>query len=173
LKKDRKVEIVEELKGIFTSSDTMVVADYRGLDVEEINSFRNDCRQDGILFRVVKNTLARRALTETSFAEIEDLFDGPTAVAVVQGDPVSLVKAMAGFAKEKESFEIKGGVLDGGRVSAEDIRRIATLPSREELLSKMVGSLNNPLSGLVVTLSGIVRSLFGALEAIRQSKESG
>ncbi len=170
MKKERKFEIVAELKEVFDGSSSMVVSDYRGLDVAQMNSFRNDCRRSGIDFRVAKNTLARRALAETSFEGVQELFEGPTAIAVVQDDFMEMVKAVDVFSKKSKHLKVKGGVLDGSTVTAEELGRIAVLPSREELLARMVGSMNSPLSGLVGTLSGILRKFVGTLEAVRQSR---
>lgn len=171
MRKEKKVSTVSELKVMLEESSVLVAADYRGLNVEQINNLRNNCRKSGAVLRVVKNTLARKAVPDTSFAEADIFFEGPTALAIGSGDPVNVIKVLSDCSKENEFFKIKGGVLDGTRFSSEEILRMATLPSREALLAKIAGSLNSPLQKMVGSLSNPLTGLMGVLQAIQRSRE--
>jgi large subunit ribosomal protein L10 len=170
LKKEQKVSTVNELKEVLDRSNLLVVSDYRGLDVEKISVLRRNCRKSGGSLKVIKNTLARKAVAGTPFAPAEPLLQGPTAVAVCSGDPVAMIKALTSFSKENDVFKIKGGVLDGGAYSAEQLFRIATLPSREVLLARLVGSLASPMSRMVGSLGSPLRGLVGVLQGIKDAK---
>ncbi len=170
MKKEQKEHLVTELRESLGTANLMVVADYRGLDVEKISVLRRSCRKSGARLQVIKNTLAKKAIPETPFAGISAFLQGPTAITIGSGDPVSLLKVLTGFAKENESFKIKGGVISGNVFSSEQLGRIATLPSREVLLAKMLGSLTAPLTRMVGTLGNPLRGLVGILNAYKEKK---
>jgi large subunit ribosomal protein L10 len=170
LKKEQKVNLAEEMHNLLEASKAMIVSDYRGLTVEKISVLRNNLRKEGATFRVVKNTLMKKAMPGTPYAESTGLFEGPTAVAIAPADPVGIIKALVAFAKENEKFTIKGGVLGGVLLAPEGIARMAILPPREVLLSRAVGSMKSPLVRMVGSLGSPLRGLVGVLDAIRKAK---
>lgn len=171
MKKEQKINIVSEFKGLLENSKTLVASDYRGMNVEKLSILRNDCGKSGAVFRVIKNTLAKKAISGTSFESAESFFEGPTAVAVGGDDPVAVIKVLTGHAKDSQYLKIKGGVLDGEKYSPEEILRIATLPSREELIAKIVGSLSSPLRRMVGSLNNPLNGLVGVLHSYARAKE--
>jgi len=169
--KQDKQTIVEELHAAWSESTAGVVAQYRGLTVSEMGELRANLHKSGVSLQVVKNTLARRAAEDTGFKAAEELFTGPVAIAYGT-DPVGMAKAMADFAKEHKALEIRGGVLDGQAVDAAGIKALASLPSREVLLAKMLGSMQSPISGFVRTLNEIPGSFVRVLAAVRDQKDA-
>lgn len=172
MKKEQKEQLVTELRESLGTANLMVVADYRGLDVEKISVLRRNCRKSGARLQVIKNTLAKKAIPETPFAGASDFLQGPTAIAIGAGDPVGVLKVLTVFAKENEAFKIKGGVVAGSVFSTEELGRLAMLPPREVLLAKMLGSLTAPLSRMVGTLSNPIRGLVGVLSAYKDKKSA-
>lgn len=168
-----KKERVVDLKGQFSRSKLAVVSDYRGLTVKEMNELRRRIQAAGGDYTVAKNTLIRRALSETEGApQIDQMLKGPTALVVGYEDPVGPVKALMDYLKEtKKEMDIRGGIIEGKPVTGADLQQIATLPSREEMVAKLMGSMQSPAQGVVITLSGVARNLAYALEAIRKQKE--
>jgi large subunit ribosomal protein L10 len=170
--RDRKSEIVEELTADFRSSTSMLVADPRGLTVAGIKDLRIRLREQGATFRVSKNTLARIAAREAGQEPLLDLLEGPTGIALCHEDPAPVAKAMADFARTSRLLEVRGGVLEGRVIDAATVRTLATLPPREELYAKLVGSIASPISGFVNVIAAIPRGLVVALDQIRQQKEA-
>ncbi len=171
MKREDKKSVVEGLHAAWLASSAGVVTHYRGLTVAEMGELRRNLTQSGIHLQVVKNTLARRAAEGTDFAAAEDLFSGPTAVAF-GSDPVAMSKALSDFAKQHDALQILGGVLEGKRIGAEDIKALASLPSREVLLAKLLGSMVWPISGFVRTLSEVPASLVRTLAAVRDQRQA-
>jgi large subunit ribosomal protein L10 len=170
--RERKSEIVEELAEEFRSSTSMLVADPRGLTVAGIKDLRIRLREQGATFRVSKNTLARIAAREAGQEPLLDLLEGPTGIALCHEDPAPVAKAMADFARTSRLLEVRGGVLEGRVIDAATVRTLATLPPREELYAKLVGSIASPISGFVNVIAAIPRGLVIALDQIRQQKEA-
>lgn len=168
-----KQERVTDLKDQFARSKLAVVSDYRGLTVKEMTELRRRIQAAGGDYTVAKNTLIRRALADKDGgAQIEQFLKGPTALLVGYEDPVGPVKALMEYLKEtKKEMDIRGGILEGRAVTNKDLQQIATLPSREEMVAKLMGSMQSPAQGVVITLSGVARNLAYALEAIRKQKE--
>lgn len=164
---------VVSLKDQMAQSKLAVVSDYRGLTVKEMTELRRRIQAAGGDYTVAKNTLVRRALAETEGApQIDQMLKGPTAVIFGYEDPVGPIKALMDYLKEtKKELDIRGGILDGRTVTSKDLQQIATLPSREEMVAKLMGSMQSPAQGVVITLSGVARKLVFALEAIRKQKE--
>lgn len=132
LSRAQKQEQAEEIKDKFSRATCVYLADYRGIDVESVNRLRRRIRAEGagdFEYRVVKNTVIQRAAAETDMAGISGHFEGPTAVAISYGDPVGLAKILADFADEHDVFEIKAGLLEGTPIEADEIRKLASLPS--------------------------------------------
>ncbi len=170
MNRDSKEQVVSELAGKLATAKATYVADYRGLNVEQVNQLRNELRKAGVDYRVVKNTLLRLAAKGTGAECLDPWLEGPTAIAIAPQDPVAPAKILAEFAKANAKFELKGGALEGKALSVQDIRDLADLPSREVLLAKMLGSLNAPASNFVGVLAAIPRSLVQVLAAIQDKK---
>jgi len=170
-----KVEKVEELHEIFARAKSAVVANYQGIDAQGIASLRVHMRSRSVDFRVVKNTLARRAAKDTSLEALEGDFQGPISVLVGFEDVVAPAKALADFAKSgaAKSPEVICGVVEGKKVSPEEVQALAELPSREELISQMLSVLQGPTTNFVGVFSSLLRKLVGTLDAIREKKEKG
>ena len=173
VQRDEKAAVVEELRGGLEPEGHVILAEYRGLTVEEMTRLRRKVRAASGTMKVMKNTLVRRAVEGTDKEALKDLLTGPNALFYTKDDPVQVVKAVSGAAKEFEAMKIKGGVLEGKALSPEQILRIAELPPREELLAKTLGSLAAPLQGLVNVMQGVSRNLVYVLDAIRQAKAAG
>jgi len=171
--KAKKVQTVEDLKSALLNSKLTVVSDYQGTTVSEITALRKEVQKAGGQFTVAKNTLVRRAVEGQSFAaNLNEFLVGPTAVVYTDGDPVPVAKALTEYIKKVKKTAIKGGVLEGKKVTENDIKSIASLPSREVLISKLLGSMNSPAQNVVYALTGVSRNLVYALEAIRKQKEA-
>jgi large subunit ribosomal protein L10 len=170
VKRDNKEQVVAELAEKLASAKATFLADYRGLNVEQLNKLRRELHGAGVEYRVVKNTLLRLAAKGTDAACLEPHLAGPTAIAIAGQDPVAPAKILSDFAKANAKFELKGGALDGKVLSAADIRALAELPSREELLAKMLGSLNAPITNFVGVLAAVPRSLVQVLAAVQEKK---
>jgi large subunit ribosomal protein L10 len=169
--RERKETLVAELTEEFRSSTSLLVADPRGLSVASLRDLRNSLRAQNARFRVTKNTLARIAAKEAGQDALIEFLTGPTGVAVVEGDPAPVAKALSDWARTARQLELRGGVLDGRPIDAAGIQRLATLPPREQLYAQVVGGIAAPLQGLVNTIAAIPRGLVVALDQIRQQKE--
>ncbi len=171
MNREGKRQIVEKLHAAWSESSAGVVAQYRGLTVAEMGDLRRRLHQANVSLQVVKNTLARRAAEGTDFKAAEELFTGPVAIAYGT-EPVGMAKAIAEFAKEHPALEIRGGVLDGKLMDAAAVKALASLPSREVLLAKMLGSMQSPISGFVRTLAEVPASFVRVLAAVRDQKQA-
>lgn len=170
MKKENKAQVVSELAAKLAKSKTTFLADYRGLTVEQVNTLRGQLRSAGAEYKVAKNTLLRLASRGTSSECLDPLLAGPTAIAIASGDPVAAAKVMAEFAKANAKFELKGGALDGKILSVEDVKALAELPSREVLLSRLLGSINAPTTNFVGVLAAVPRSFVQVLGAYKDQK---
>lgn len=147
----RKAEIVDSLRGAFGGAGVVVVAHYKGLSVAEVGDLRRGMREVGAVFRVTKNTLARKAVEDTPYASLDALFTGPTAIAY-SADPVAAPKAAVTFARRNEKLAIVGGALPGNLLTAEQVRALAELPSIDELRARVIGLLTTPAARLIGVL---------------------
>ena len=172
IKKEEKAAIVSQLKEAFSDYQVMVLADYRGLDVDSMNALRKQLRESGVTFRVVKNTLLRIASEDTDVAQIQDLFVGPTAIAISNDDPVAPAKILKEFAKENEALKIKGGILAGKPLTVADVEGLANLPDREVLLAQLLSVFNASQTGLVNVLAGVIRGFLNVLHAVEEEKKA-
>jgi large subunit ribosomal protein L10 len=170
--KAQKQEMVTALATRLRRSPTVYVADFTGLDVAKLTQLRRRLRQAGTEFVVVKNTLAARALGD---AQVQGLgaLTGPTGLVLAGTDPVAAAKVLADFAKEFERPAIKVGLVDGKAVTPQQVRRLAALPAKTELLAQLGGALQAPLTGFVGALHGVLLNLVGALEALRAQRAAG
>ncbi len=172
--KTQKETSVVELRESFNKASVAVVADYRGLTVAEITDLRRRIQNAGGEFTVAKNTLIRLvAKDQENWKELEQFLKGPTALAIGFDDPVTPMKVLTDFAKEKRKVQIsiRGGVLEGKPLTIEGVTNLANLPSKEQLLSRMLGSLQAPPQNLASVLSAVSRNLVYAIDAVRRQKE--
>jgi len=165
-----KVEQVEALAEIFTNARSVVLNDFTGLDVAKISELRRLCREAGIEYRVVKNTLAKRSLKGTPAEALDEHFEGPTALAIGREDENTSAKVLADFAKEHEAPKFKAAVVEGNVIDATGVLALAKLPSKDELLSKLLGSMKSPGNNLVSVLQGPLRSFMYVMNAIMDKK---
>lgn len=174
LKKNQlaKVEIVEGIREKFTSAQSAVLIDYRGLTVEEDTEFRRQFRAAGVEYKVLKNTMITRAVEGMDLEGIGEHLKGPTAVAFGVADAVAPAKIVNDYIKKTKKMSIKCGVVDGRMVDVAGVQALADLPPREVLLAKMLGSMNAPVTGLVTVLGATLRSLLYAVNAVKEQKES-
>jgi large subunit ribosomal protein L10 len=173
--KEDKERLVAELTDRLKSSETLIVADYRGLTVTDIDKLRTDLLTHGARFSVVKNTLTRRAAEAAGATELLALLEGPTAIAFLEseGDPVAVAKALNDRAKA-EVLTIKGGVLQGTTLTADAVKELASLPSVDTVRAQLVGAIMAPLTTVVMLLSAPLHDLVGLIDArIRQLEEQG
>lgn len=170
LNKTTKEQVVAEFAAKLKSAPAAFLTDYRGLTVEQADDLRNKLREAGVEYSVVKNTLLRLASRGTDMECLSEYLSGPTSLTIAGDDPVAPAKVLSDFAKANEVFELKGGALNGALLSVSDINALAALPSREELLAKMLGSINAPVSNFVGVLAAVPRSLVQVLGAIQEQK---
>ena len=170
-----KERLVAELTERLKASETMIVADYRGLTVTELDELRTKLIEHGARFSVVKNTLTRRAAESAGVDALLALLEGPTAIAFLEsdGDPVAVAKALDDAAKA-EVLVIKGGLLDGAEIAADDVKRLAKLPPTDTLRAQLVGALAGSLTTVVGLFAAPMRDIVGVLDSrIRQLEEQG
>lgn len=170
---EEKKQIVELLADKIKGSKAFVLADYRGLTVDEDTQMRQKLRDEGLEYKVYKNTITKIAADKNGIEGLDAFLNGPTAIAFSETDPVLPAKVLSEFAKKHKNFEMKAGVVEGALLDKEAIKSIANLPSKDELLAKALGSLNAPITGFVNVLNGNIRGLAVALNAIKDQKEQG
>lgn len=153
---EQKKKVVADLVESIKAAQAGVLVDYRGITVEQDTKLRKQLREAGVEYKVVKNTLTRFAANELGFQELDEQLNGPTALAISDTDPVAPAKIISDFAKEAETISIKAGFLDGKVISLDEIKQLASTPSRDVLIAKIMGSLNAPVSKLVRTLQALV-----------------
>lgn len=169
--RQEKVELVQEIKEKLSSSSSSILIDYKGITVEEANELRKECREAGVDYKVYKNTLVTIAARELGLEELEPHLVGPTAIAFGIEDPVAPAKVLSANIDKFKKMEFKAGVLEGEIIDKDAIEALAKLPSKEELIAKVLGSLNAPIYGMASVLSGTIRSLLYALNGIVEQGE--
>ena len=167
-----KLEAVAEIKERFNACPNVLLVDYRGLDVAAVSKLRSELRAAGSQMYVYKNTLTQIAMRELALPPMEELLQGPSAFIFTDEDPVASAKVLANFAKENEALELKGGLVQSQIIDEAGLKALSKLPSREELLAKLLGTISNPARGMVTVLSGPARGLVTALSAVRDQKEA-
>jgi large subunit ribosomal protein L10 len=167
VKKEQKEKVVEELAGRLKAADTLLVADYRGLTMPQIDALRTRLLESGARFTVVKNTLTRRAAEAAGSDALLTLLEGPTAIAFLEadGDMLAAAKALADMARESRVLAIRGGVLEGRILSAEEVESLATLPPVEILRGQVLGAIVGPVNALLGLVTAPVQNLYGLIEA--------
>jgi large subunit ribosomal protein L10 len=170
-----KERVVDELVERLRASDTLIVADYRGLTMSEIDGVRTELLKHGARFSVVKNTLTKRAAEEAGVEGLIDLLDGPTAIAFVQdADMVAVAKSLNDTAKQTRVLTLKGGILEGQPVGPDEVVRLASLPPADVLQGQVLGAVVGPLNAIVALFTAPLRDLVGVIDArISQLQEQG
>jgi large subunit ribosomal protein L10 len=167
---EQKQAVVAELAAKLAAAQVVIVAEYRGLDVGQVTQLRARARKSGLYLRVLKNTLARRAVQGTPFEKLADKLVGPLMYGIAP-DPVAGAKVLSEFAKENEFFVIKAGAMPNTMMSDKDVKALALLPSREELLATLMGTMQAPVAKLARTLNEVPGKFVRTLAAYRDSKE--
>lgn len=156
-----KKPIIDEISELLNGAQAAVIADYRGLTVEQDTQLRKQLREAGVVYKVYKNTMIRFAAKGTPFEALEPHLEGPTALAVSKTDATAPARILANFAKTADKLELKGGVVEGTYYDKKGINVVATIPSREELLGKLLGSIQSPITNLVRVLNQIAEQQGG------------
>jgi large subunit ribosomal protein L10 len=154
-KVELKAPIVEEIKANLDGAKSVVLVDYLGLTVEQDTNLRRAAREAGLIYKVYKNTMVKRAIEGTEFADIAKDLEGPTAVAISKEDATAPARVVANFAKTAPKLEMKSGIVEGTYYDAEGIKAISQIPSREELLSRLLGSLQSPITNLARVINQV------------------
>ncbi len=166
---EQKQALVSEIALQLGKAQAVIVAEYRGLDVGAVTDLRAKARKAGLYLRVLKNTLARRAVKGTPFEQLSGQMAGPLIYGIAQ-DPVAGAKVLAAFAKDNEKFVIKGGAMANMLMSVKDVRVLAALPSREELLAKLLGTMQAPVVKLLRTMNEVPGRFVRTLAAVRDAQ---
>ncbi len=166
---EQKQAVVSEIAAQLGSAQAVIVAEYRGLNVGAVTDLRARARKSGLYLRVLKNTLARRAVKGTPFEKLSEQMVGPLMYGISR-DPVAGAKVLAAFAKDNDKFVIRGGAMPDVLMSVMDVKALAMLPSREELLAKLVGTLQAPIVKLVRTMNEVPGKFVRTLAAVRDAK---
>jgi len=167
-----KQEAVAQIAGKLSAAKSVFLTDYSGLTVQAITRLRRNLRNSQVEFQVSKNTLTRLAAQQAGYQDLVPHLEGPTAVAYGMGDPTAPAKVITEFLKSNEKPKIKAIIFEGKYFEAKSFDDIAQLPSREQLLSRLLGSLNAPMTGLANSLAGVIRKLAYALNAVADSKKA-
>ena len=167
---EQKQQTVTRVGAELAKAQAVIVAEYRGLGVGAMTGLRAKARGAGVYLRVLKNTLAQRAVRGTQFEKLSEQLSGPLVYGFAQ-DPVAGAKVLADFARENDRFVIKGGAMPNALMSAKDVKVLATMPSREELLAKLAGTLQAPIVKLARTLNEVPGKFVRTLAALRDAKE--
>lgn len=167
-----KAQTVSEIKQLLKDSSSVVLVDYKGINVEEATRMRRQLSEAGIKYKVYKNTLVEIAAKEVGIVGLSAHLSGPTAMAFGLSDPVAPAKQISESIKKLNKMQIKAGLLEGKVIDAQSVKVLAELPSKQELVAKLLGSLNAPVVNLVGVLGGPVRAFVYALNSIKESKES-
>jgi len=167
---EEKKEVVAEIAARVAKAQAIVIAEYRGLPVENATQLRAQARASGVYLRVLKNTLARRAVQGTPFEKLSEKMVGPLAYGISE-DPVAAAKVLYTYAKTNDKLVIMGGAMPGQLMTAKEVGALATLPSREQLLATLMGTMQAPITKFVQTLNEVPSKLVRTLAAVRDQKE--
>ncbi len=172
MSKPERQETVETLTAKLRESPNLYVTDFSGLNVLRMTEFRRRLRAAGVRYIVVKNTLAQRALAANQVTALDQHLAGPTGLVLAGRDPLAAAKVLTDFQKEFEKPAIKIGLVDGKPVTPEQVKRLASLPSREQLLGQLAGAFQAPLARFAGAMNGMLYQMVGALEALRAQRSS-
>ena len=167
-----KKQIVEEIKEKVDKAQSIVLVDYRGLNVDELTNLRRNYKEAGVDYKVYKNTMMRFAFKEAGFEQFNEYLTGPNAVAFGFDDPVQAAKITEEFAKNHDKLEIKAGIVDDKIIGEEEIKNLASLPSKEVIIAQALCGLNAPITGFANVLQGTIRNLVYALNAVKEKQEA-
>jgi large subunit ribosomal protein L10 len=170
MNREEKAAQIEEVSALVAKAQTIVVAEYRGLDVDSVTKLRKNARSQGVQLRVLKNTLARRAVSGTPFAGLSDKLVGPLVYGF-SADPVAAAKVLAGFAKDNDKLVVKAGAMPNHVLDVNGVKALATMPSREELLAKLMATMQAPIGQFVRTLNEVPARFVRTVAAVRDAKE--
>lgn len=168
----RKVEQVESIRERLSDAAAAILTDFRGLNVGEISQLRSKLRDAGAEYKVVKNTLLERAAESLGIPGLEPYLQGPTAVAFSKRDPIAPARILAEYIRQMKKLEVKAGLVEGRVLTADQVKALADLPSKNRLLSMVLGNMKSPLAGLAGVLVALQRNLVYALDQIRQKRET-
>ena len=170
-----KQQTIDELNDVFTRAKSAILAHYHGISAADMTILRTHMRERAVDFRVIKNTLAKKAMKDTPLEVLESEFKGPVSLLVSFDDAVAPAKALADYAKSgvKKSPDVVAGVVEGQQVTLEEIQTLADLPSKEVLLSQLLSVMNGPTTNFVGVFSALLRKLVGTLDAIKDQKAQG
>jgi large subunit ribosomal protein L10 len=171
LNRQEKAIVIEEVTTQVAKAQSIVVAEYRGLDVASVTVLRKTARESGVYLRVLKNSLARRAVAGTPFEALSDNLVGPLIYGI-SADPVNAAKVLSAFAKDNDKLVIKAGALPNSLLDANGVKALATMPTRDELLSKLLGTMQAPIAQFVRTLNEVPTKFVRGLAAVRDQKEA-
>ncbi len=169
---EAKVREVEQFAGVVQGARGVVLADFTGLSVAAVMALRRKCRESGVSYRVIKNTLAKRALEGSGMEALHSLLAGPNAWAVHPTNEIAAAKVIAEFAKDHEALKIRGGFMEGRMLSVKDVQALAKLPSREVLLSQVLTGLQAPMAGFAGVLTSVLRGFATAVDAYAKKRAS-
>jgi large subunit ribosomal protein L10 len=170
LNRQEKAAVVDEISALVAKSQSIVVAEYRGLDVDKVTKLRKQARGQGVQLRVLKNTLARRAVSGTPFAGLSDKMVGPLVYGF-SADPVAAAKVLSGFAKDHDKLVVKAGAMPNFVMDEKGVKALATMPSREELLAQLMATMQAPIAKFVRTLNEVPARFVRTVAAVRDAKE--
>ena len=170
LNREDKAAVIAEISEVVSNSSAMVIAEYRGLTVQAVTKLRAEARKNGVTLRVVKNTLVRRAVEGTGFAGLADQFTGPLVYGF-SADPVAVAKVLVNFAKDNEKLVVKGGAMANYVMDVEAVKQLASMPSRDELLAKLMATMNEPIAKFVRTINEVPARFVRTVAAVRDAKE--
>lgn len=170
-----KQQTIDELNDVFTRAKSAILAHYHGISAADMTILRTHMRERAVDFRVIKNTLAKKAMKDTPLEVLESEFKGPVSLLVSFDDAVAPAKALADYARSgvKKSPDVVAGVVEGQQVTLEEIQTLADLPSKEVLLSQLLSVMNGPTTNFVGVFSALLRKLVGTLDAIKDQKAQG
>ncbi|MFN7962910.1 MAG: 50S ribosomal protein L10 [Thermoanaerobaculia bacterium] len=171
LTREQKESMIGEYEGALAKAPHAIVMGFQGIKVPQVTALRQKVRESGGTYVVVKNTLALRAIDGSALASLKKEFTGPTAVAFTDGDVVALAKVLTQYAKEIPALQFKGGIVDGQPIAGDQVKEIASLPSREELLAKLLFLLQSPVTRFVRTLAAVTRDFVVVLDQIAKQKD--
>lgn len=166
-----KSAIIEEIKEKINNAESMVLVDYRGLNVSQLTELRSQYRNSGVEYKVYKNSMMRFAFKDAGMEEFNQYLKGPSAIAFSYDDPVPAAKITSEFAKDNDKLEIKAGIVDGRIIDLDGIKNLAELPPKDVLIAQTLGGLNAPIQGFANVLQGTIRGLAIVLNRVAEEKE--
>lgn len=172
ISKEKKVDVVNQLTDLFKNAKSVVFADYKGVSVQDFATLRGKLREKDVVYKVAKKTLIKLAAEQAGFKDIpEEVFEGQVGAAFSQGDEVAAAKTLFEFSKDNENIKLLGALMEGRTLSKEETLQLAKIPGKEELLAKLVGSMQAPISGFHGTLHALMRNLVGVISAYKDKVE--